>query len=192
MAACPPRAQRLLDQLVKAAAAKPDARLELPRRIKPGSELVRTWNWRTYRVRVLEKGFAYDGKTFASLSEIATAITGTKMERSTVLRTEICRLRGWRRRPCRLNRPDRSAAPSTLANRPSTDWSRSSIPSTPNERPARPTSRAKPRRAGGSCRSSMTIPPIPVAISTALPSRSCSLISQPARSTWWWSTRLTA
>lgn len=70
--------QRLLDQLVKAAAAKPNGRLELPRRIKPGSELVRTWNRRTYRVMVLEKGFAFDGKTFASLSEIATLITGTK------------------------------------------------------------------------------------------------------------------
>jgi len=34
--------QRLLDQLVKAAMAKPNGRLELPRRIKPGSELVRT------------------------------------------------------------------------------------------------------------------------------------------------------
>jgi hypothetical protein len=70
--------RRLLDQLVKAATAKPDARLELPRRIKPGSELVRTWNQRTYRVTVLQKGFAYDGKTLASLSEIATLITGTK------------------------------------------------------------------------------------------------------------------
>ena len=70
--------QRLLDQLVKSALAKPNGRLELPRRIKPGSELVRTWNRRTYRVMVLESGFAYDGKTFASLSEIATAITGTK------------------------------------------------------------------------------------------------------------------
>ena len=30
--------RRLLDQLVKAAVAKPGARLELPRRIKPGSE----------------------------------------------------------------------------------------------------------------------------------------------------------
>jgi hypothetical protein len=74
----PTASQRVLDQLTRAAAAKPDARLELPRRIKPGSELVRTWNRRTYRVRVLEKGFAYDGKTFASLSEIATAITGTR------------------------------------------------------------------------------------------------------------------
>lgn len=74
----PMATRRLLDQLVKAAAAKPDARLELPRQIKPGSELVRTWNRRTYRVMVLQKGFAYDGKTFASLSEIATLITGTK------------------------------------------------------------------------------------------------------------------
>ena len=70
--------QRLLDQLVKSALAKPNGRLELPRRIKPGSELVRTWNRRTYRVMVLESGFAYDGKTFASLSEIASAITGTR------------------------------------------------------------------------------------------------------------------
>jgi len=74
----PAAAQRLLDQLIKATAAKPDARLEIPRRIKPGSELVRTWNRRTYRVRVLDKGFVYGGKTFASLSEIATAITGTR------------------------------------------------------------------------------------------------------------------
>ena len=70
--------QRLLDQLIKAARAKPNGRLELPRRIKPGSELVRTWNRRTYRVVVLEKGFACEGRTFASLSEIATEITGTK------------------------------------------------------------------------------------------------------------------
>src|SRR6185369_6542696 len=49
--------QRLLDQLVKAAQAKLGGRIELPRRIKPGSELVRTWNRRTYRVVVMEKGF---------------------------------------------------------------------------------------------------------------------------------------
>jgi hypothetical protein len=70
--------QRLLNQLVKAAMAKPNGRLELPRRIKPGSELVRTWNKRTYRVMVMADGFAYDGKKFTSLSEIATEITGTR------------------------------------------------------------------------------------------------------------------
>ena len=73
-----PRAtQRLLDQLVKAAIAKPNGRLELPRRIKPGSELVRTWKKKSHRVMVMAEGFAYDGKTFASLSEIASEITGT-------------------------------------------------------------------------------------------------------------------
>ena len=63
---------------MKAAQAKPNGRLELPRRIKPGSELVRTWNRRTYRVMVMNKGFTWDGKTFSSLSEIAFEITGTK------------------------------------------------------------------------------------------------------------------
>src|ERR1700719_2910209 len=33
----PAATRRLLDQLVKAAAARPNGRLELPRRIKPGS-----------------------------------------------------------------------------------------------------------------------------------------------------------
>jgi hypothetical protein len=70
--------RRLLDQLVKAARAKPNGRLELPRRIKPGSELVRTWKGKTHRVMVMADGFAHDGKTFASLSEIASEITGTK------------------------------------------------------------------------------------------------------------------
>src|SRR5580700_3944259 len=63
-------ARRLLDQLVKAAMAKPNGRLELPRRIKPSSELVRTWKGKSYRVMVMANGFAYDGKTFAGLSEI--------------------------------------------------------------------------------------------------------------------------
>ena len=70
--------RRLLDQLLKAAMAKPNGRLELPRRIKPGSELVRTWKGKTYRVMVMADGFAHDGKTFASLSEIASNITGTR------------------------------------------------------------------------------------------------------------------
>ena len=75
--ALPPATRRLLDQLVKSALAKPNGRLELPRRIKPGSELVRTWNKKSYRVMVMADGFAYGGKTFASLSEIACEITGT-------------------------------------------------------------------------------------------------------------------
>src|SRR5256886_8372376 len=57
--------------------AKPSGRLELPRRIKPGSELVRTWKGKSYRVMVMTDGFAHDGRTFTSLSEIASEIAGT-------------------------------------------------------------------------------------------------------------------
>jgi Protein of unknown function (DUF2924) len=73
----PASTKRLLDQLAKAAMAKPNGRLELPRRIKPGSELVRTWRGKSYRVMVMADGFTYDGERFASLSEIASNITGT-------------------------------------------------------------------------------------------------------------------
>jgi len=70
--------QRLLEQLIRAAKDKPNGRIESPRKIKPGSELVRTWNGRTYRVVVLAEGFTHDGRSYKSLSEIASAITGTK------------------------------------------------------------------------------------------------------------------
>ena len=46
------------------------------RRIKPGSILVREWDGHLHRVMVLEQGFAWDGKTYHSLSQVARAITG--------------------------------------------------------------------------------------------------------------------
>jgi hypothetical protein len=39
---------------------------------------VRQWKGQSYRVTVAERGFIYDGKMFASLSEIARKITGTR------------------------------------------------------------------------------------------------------------------
>jgi hypothetical protein len=71
-------AQRLLDQMIKAYAAKPGGKIVLPRRIKPGSVLVREWKGKSHRVMVLADGFAYGGKTFGNLSEIAVLITGTR------------------------------------------------------------------------------------------------------------------
>jgi len=47
-------------------------------RIKPGSVLVREWAGRVHRVTVLEVGFAWEGKTYRSLSHVARAITGTQ------------------------------------------------------------------------------------------------------------------
>ena len=71
-------AQRLLDQMMKAYAAKPNGKIVLPRRIKPGSVLVREWKGKSHRVMVLAEGFAYDGETYGNLSEIAVLITGTR------------------------------------------------------------------------------------------------------------------
>jgi Protein of unknown function (DUF2924) len=71
-------AQHLLDQMVKVYIATPGGKIVLPRRIKPGSVLLREWNGRSYRVMVQADGFAYDGKTFGNLSEIASLITGVR------------------------------------------------------------------------------------------------------------------
>ena len=71
-------AQRLIDQMTKAYAAKPIGKIVLPRRIKPGSVLLREWKGKSHRVMVLADGFAYDGGTYTNLSEIAVLITGTR------------------------------------------------------------------------------------------------------------------
>ena len=45
--------------------------------LKAGAMLVREWNGRLERVTILEEGFAWNGQTFGSLSQIAKAMTGT-------------------------------------------------------------------------------------------------------------------
>jgi hypothetical protein len=45
--------------------------------LKAGALLVREWNGKLERVMILEKGFAWNGQTFGSLSQIAKAMTGT-------------------------------------------------------------------------------------------------------------------
>jgi hypothetical protein len=45
-------------------------------RLSKGSKLFREWHGETHEVLVLEKGFAWRGKTYPSLSAIARAITG--------------------------------------------------------------------------------------------------------------------
>ena len=46
--------------------------------IPPGTMLAREWNGRMRRVAVLAEGFAWNGKTYRSLSAVAQAITGTR------------------------------------------------------------------------------------------------------------------
>ena len=48
------------------------------RMLSPGTVLTREWNGQTYRVMVVSEGFAWDGRTYDSLSKIASAITGTQ------------------------------------------------------------------------------------------------------------------
>jgi hypothetical protein len=45
--------------------------------LKAGALLVREWNGKLERVMILEDGFAWNGQTFGSLSQIARAMTGT-------------------------------------------------------------------------------------------------------------------
>ncbi len=47
-------------------------------RIKPGTRLLREWHGVTHEVIVLETGFRYRGKIWASLSAVAREITGTR------------------------------------------------------------------------------------------------------------------
>jgi hypothetical protein len=70
--------QRELDRLVAATIAKPGERLTVARRAQSGTVLVRDWKGKSHRVMIMEEGFGYDGRTFASLSEIARLITGTR------------------------------------------------------------------------------------------------------------------
>jgi Protein of unknown function (DUF2924) len=44
----------------------------------PGTVLVREWDQKSHRVMVMPDGFAWNGNTFDSLSQVAFAITGTK------------------------------------------------------------------------------------------------------------------
>ena len=46
--------------------------------VRPGTILARDWNGRMQRVAVLVDGFAWNGKTYPSLSKVAFAITGTR------------------------------------------------------------------------------------------------------------------
>ena len=55
--------------------ARPDQRRFSP---PPGTVLVREWDRRSHRVMVMPDGYAWNGKSFDSLSQVAFAITGTK------------------------------------------------------------------------------------------------------------------
>jgi hypothetical protein len=72
--------QRLLDQ---AALSDSNRRHEVRLKraiatVQQGTILSREWNGRMHRVSVLTDAFAWNGKTYPSLSKVAFAITGTR------------------------------------------------------------------------------------------------------------------
>ena len=72
--------RRLLDRSVSPEDAGRRA-VELAKRtadLRPGTVLAREWNGQMHRVAVLADGFAWNGKTYPSLSKVAFAITGTR------------------------------------------------------------------------------------------------------------------
>lgn len=63
------RAQRRLVAAATGAASTPS--------LKPGSQLLRSWNGQSISVTVTDKGYRYDDRDWPSLSAIARAVTGT-------------------------------------------------------------------------------------------------------------------
>jgi hypothetical protein len=49
--------------------------------LRPGTLLTREWGGSLQRVMVLAEGFSWNGKTYRSLSKVAFAITGSRLER---------------------------------------------------------------------------------------------------------------
>lgn len=69
--------RRLHDMAAKFVAAPRYAPSPSPS-LNPGSVLIRDWQGKRFGVTVSETGFLFDGKTYPSLSAVATAITGVK------------------------------------------------------------------------------------------------------------------
>ncbi len=73
-----PDTKQKLRQLISAFKRNPNHQLTPNLDLKPGTLLEREWQGTRHRVRVLDDGFEYSGERFASLSEIARKITGTR------------------------------------------------------------------------------------------------------------------
>jgi len=71
------RATRSFLHHMAAHCADPKPKPLPPRKLTPGTRLVRDWHGVGHTVAVLEDGFEYDGKRWASLTAVAKAITGS-------------------------------------------------------------------------------------------------------------------
>jgi hypothetical protein len=70
--------RRRMAELARRFAADPAYRPTPGPALSPGCSLVREWGGVRHEVKVLEDGFGYQDKTYASLSALAEHITGAK------------------------------------------------------------------------------------------------------------------
>ena len=70
------RSTRTLLRQVAARAGEGLDRKPLPRKLTPGTRLVRDWRGVGHTVIVTEQGFEYDGKRWKTLTAVAREITG--------------------------------------------------------------------------------------------------------------------
>jgi Protein of unknown function (DUF2924) len=70
--------RRRLRQLSRSANANRTTDTHTDLTLRPGTILTREWASTTHKVTVLEEGYGWNGRTWRSLSEIASTITGTR------------------------------------------------------------------------------------------------------------------
>lgn len=70
--------QDRLDQLVKTYKRNPKCFDERCNALKPGTQIIRSWKGKKHNVLVKSDGFDYQGRLYASLSQIANNITGSR------------------------------------------------------------------------------------------------------------------
>jgi hypothetical protein len=71
-----PELKRELDSIATIGKSRPGR--TPPVQLRPGNRLVRRWRGNTYSVDVTRDGFVFQDRRYASLSTIATEITGTR------------------------------------------------------------------------------------------------------------------
>jgi len=67
-----------LDPAVRQALGRNGATRDLTAGLAQGARISREWRGRRYDVETVAGGYAYDGQTYRSLSEVARAITGVR------------------------------------------------------------------------------------------------------------------
>ena len=72
-----PATARSLDRLAKAGASR-SVPLPAASSVRPGTVMVREWDGVLHRVMALDEGYAWNGTSYRSLSQVARAITGTR------------------------------------------------------------------------------------------------------------------